>query len=155
MLFKRFFILIVSLLFYWLSWSGVTLAVPTNLSNPVEIAPLVSEFLSSLPENSYYAIKQVNQVKSIFKDKQALLVDVRQPGEYRSGHIPNAINLPLSTLTENLDQIPHNRPVIFYCSTGYRTAIAVMSLRLLGYDNVTGFAPSIEGWKSAGEPLEK
>ncbi|WP_414545768.1 rhodanese-like domain-containing protein [Nostoc sp. CCY0012] len=56
-------------------------------------------------------------------------------------------------LNQTLDKIPHNQPVIMYCTSGYRSAMAVMSLRLLGYENVRGFPPSINGWKAAGQPL--
>jgi rhodanese-related sulfurtransferase len=114
----------------------------------------VQQFLVSIPRD-YYTVRQINKVKALGKEKQALLVDVREPKEYASGHIPGAINLPLRSLTDNLDRIPKNRPVILYCSTGYRTAMGVMALQMLGYDNVRGFPPSIEGWKAAGEELEK
>ena len=113
----------------------------------------VEQFLVSIPRD-YYTVKQINQVKALAKDKQALLVDVREPKEYASGHIKGAINLPLRSLTDNLAGIPKNRSVILYCSTGYRTAMGVMALQMLGYDNVRGFPPSIEGWKAAGEELE-
>lgn len=102
----------------------------------------VQQFLVSIPRD-YYTVKQINKVKALGKEKQALLVDVREPKEYASGHIKGAINLPLRNLTDNLDRIPKNRPVILYCSTGYRTAMGVMALQMLGYDNVRGFPPSI------------
>jgi rhodanese-related sulfurtransferase len=114
----------------------------------------VQQFLVSIPSD-YYTVRQINQVKALSQEKQALLVDVREPKEYASGHIKGAINLPLRSLTDNLERIPKNRPVILYCSTGYRTAMGVMALQMLGYDNVRGFPPSIEGWKAAGEELEK
>ena len=114
----------------------------------------VQQFLVSIPRD-YYTVKQINKLKALGKEQQALLVDVREPKEYASGHIKGAINLPLRSLTDNLDQIPKNRPVILYCSTGYRTAMGVMALQMLGYDNVRGFPPSIEGWKATGEELEK
>ena len=112
----------------------------------------VKQFLVSLPRD-YYTIRQIDKVKALSKERQALLVDVREPKEYASGHIKGAINLPLRSLTDNLDRIPKTRPVILYCSTGYRTAMGVMALQMLGYDNVRGFPPSIEGWKAAGEKL--
>jgi rhodanese-related sulfurtransferase len=40
------------------------------------------------------------------------------------------------------------------CSTGYRTAMGVMALQMLGYDNFKSFPPTIEGWKAGGELLE-
>ena len=123
-------------------------------SSEVDLQKAIANFLTSIP-NNYYTIQQVDKLKSIAKSKNALLVDVREPSEFTSGHIPGAINIPLRTLTQNLDKITQNRPVILYCTTGYRTAMGVMSLKMLGYNNVSGFPPSIQGWKAAGEPLEK
>lgn len=114
----------------------------------------IAEFLDDIPRD-YYTIMDIPELKRKADQDNALLIDVRQPGEYASGHIPQAINIPLRTLPENLDKIPQNRPVILYCTTGYRTGIGVMTLRLLGYTNISAFPPSIQGWKAAGEPLEK
>ncbi len=80
---------------------------------------------------------------------------MREPSEYAESHIPNAVNIPLQSLTENIDKIPTEKPVVIYCSSGYRSAIAMTSLRVLGYNNISGFPSSIKGWKAAKEPLEK
>ena len=112
----------------------------------------VDRFLTSIPAG-YYTIANVEGLKSLLENPQTVLVDVREPSEYWSGHIPNAINIPLRTLTHNLDRIPRDRPVVLYCSTGYRSAMGVMTLHLLGYENVQGFPPSFAGWKNAGEAI--
>lgn len=125
----------------------------TATSN-VYLPEAIENFLTSLPSD-YYTLTKIDSIKSIVKNDNALLIDVRRPSEYADGHIPKAINIPLQTLTKNLDQIPKDRPVVLYCTTGYRTAMGVMSLQMLGYSNVRGFPPSIQGWKIAGEPLEK
>ena len=114
----------------------------------------VDRFLTSIPAG-YYTIATVEGLKSLLENPQTTLVDVRKPSEYRSGHIPNAINIPLRTLTHNLDKIARDRPVLLYCSTSYRSAMGVMTLHLLGYDNVQGFPPSFVGWKTAGEAIAK
>jgi len=114
----------------------------------------IDNFLTSIP-NGYYTLMKVDTLKEIIKTDNPLLVDVREPSEYASGHIPGAINIPLRTITENLAKIPKDRPVVLYCTTGYRTAMGVMSLQMLGYTNVRGFPPSIQGWKAARELLEK
>ncbi|MEG5058580.1 rhodanese-like domain-containing protein [Microcoleus sp. A2-C5] len=119
-----------------------------------QLSETIDNFLTSLPRD-YYTIKNTEALKSIVKNDHASLIDVRQPSEYTSGHIPSAINIPLETLMANLDKIPRNHPVILYCTTGYRSAMGVMTLQMLGYANVRGFPPSIQGWKAAGEPLEK
>lgn len=103
--------------------------------------------------NKLIKVKQLkNQLK---KPNNVVLVDVREPSEYASGHIPGAINVPVRSLTKNLDKIPTDKPVVLYCSSGHRTAIGMTALRLLGYTNVRSFPLSINGWKEAGEPLEK
>ena len=64
----------------------------------------------------------------------ALLVDVREPAEYAAGHIPGAVNAPLSTLGQA--DLPKDRPLFLYCLRGSRSARAVGILRRRGYSRV-------------------
>lgn len=114
----------------------------------------LDKYLMAIP-SGYYTIANVEELKSLMSDRQALLVDVREPPEYQSGHIPNAINIPLRSISRNLSKIPSDRPVILYCATGYRSSMGVMTLHLLNYDNVQGFPPSLSGWLKAGEAISK
>ncbi len=123
-----------------------------NMSESLNLESGVDRFLTSIPAG-YYTIANVKGLKSQLENSQTVLVDVREPSEYQSGHIPNAINIPLRTLAHNLDRIPHDCPVVLYCSSGYRSAMGVMTLHLLGYENVQGFPPSFAGWKAAGEAI--
>ncbi|MBN3927561.1 rhodanese-like domain-containing protein [Nostoc sp. NMS4] len=118
----------------------------------VNLESTIDRFLTSIPPG-YYTIASVEGLKNLLKNPQTVLVDVREASEYKSGHIPDAINIPLRTLTGNLDQIPRHRSVVLYCSAGYRSAMGVMTLHLLGYENVQGFPPSFAGWKTAGEAI--
>ena len=115
---------------------------------------MVDNNLKSIPGN-YYTVGKVEELQQLLKQDNIFLVDVREPSEYISGHIGNAINIPLRTLVQNLDKIPKKQPVVVYCSAGYRSAMAVMSLHLLGYENVRGFPPSMNGWKAASTALQK
>ena len=65
----------------------------------------------------------------------AVLLDVRTPEEYRSGHVPGAVNLPLDRLHER--ELPADRPVFAYCLSGARSRQAAMLLRRAGYAHVT------------------
>ncbi len=114
----------------------------------------VDRYLMTIPDG-YYTIGKVEELKSLMAKSQPLLVDVREPAEYRSGHIPGATNIPLQTLARNVNKIPTDRPVVLYCSTGYRSAMGVMTLHLLNYDNVQGFPPSFAAWKASGETISK
>lgn len=124
----------------------------TMSEKTVNLASDVDRFITSIPPG-YYTIATVEKLKNQLENSQTVLVDVREPSEYRSGHIPKAINIPLRTLAHNLNQISHNRPVVLYCSSGYRSAMGVMTLHLLGYENVQGFPPSFAGWKTAKEAI--
>jgi rhodanese-related sulfurtransferase len=83
----------------------------------------------------------------------AFLVDVREPGEYQEGHLPNAINIPIRSLAQNLDKIPAGKPVFVYCKSGHRAALSTAALQLLGYNNVKAFPPGFVGWQKAGETV--
>jgi rhodanese-related sulfurtransferase len=150
----------------WLSiglfWGGLPVAAALASPQPTGMASatidntasfsVVDDFLQSIPRD-YYAVQQIGALKGMLQDKAALLIDVREPSEFRRGHIPGAMNMPLRSLTDNLDKLSKDRPVVLYCSSGYRTAMGVMALQMLGYSNVRGFPPSIQGWKAGGEPI--
>ncbi|MDB9495272.1 rhodanese-like domain-containing protein [Spirulina major CS-329] len=112
----------------------------------------IDRFLTSIPPG-YYTIASVEELKNRLKNPQTVLVDVREVSEYKSGHIPDAINIPLRTLADKQDLIPRDCSVVLYCSSGYRSAMGVMTLHLLGYENVQGFPLSFAGWQGAGEAI--
>ncbi len=130
--------------------SSTTITETSFLQGFPKLESAVDEYLMSMPPG-YYAVSNVKALKGLMANRQPLLVDVRSASEYRSGHIPGATNIPLQQISRHLNQIPTDRPVVLYCSTGYRSAMGVMTLHLLNYDNVLGFPPSFAGWKAAGE----
>ena len=79
----------------------------------------------------------------------AVLLDVREADEFRSGHIPGAINVPLSAI--NQVTLPKDKPLFVYCLRGTRSRRAVSCLKRMGYQN----AESIGGISSYKGPLEK
>ncbi|MET8893881.1 rhodanese-like domain-containing protein [Streptomyces albogriseolus] len=82
----------------------------------------------------------------------AVVVDVRNGGEYRSGHVPGARSAPLPHLPLILGELPKDRPVYVICQSGGRSAQATSLLRDLGHD-----AHSVSGgtaaWIEAGRPV--
>ena len=61
-------------------------------------------------------------------EREYLLVDVRQPEEYRAGHLPGAVLIPLQDLPERIDELPVDRNIVFYCRSGIRSRAAAMAL---------------------------
>lgn len=86
-------------------------------------------------------------------DKKALVVDVREPGEFASGHVPGAINLPLSRFDPA--QIPPagEKTVVLNCAGGVRSAKALRKCGEVPVD--THLSGGIGAWKKAGLPVEQ
>lgn len=128
-------------------------AIPLSpMEDSPSVAGAIEEYLVSMP-NDYHAIRSIPALKRILESPDSLLIDVRTISEYKSGHIPGAVNIPLDVLGLHVAEFPVDQPVILYCSTGYRSAMGVMALQLEGRHLAMGFPPSIKGWKAAGEPV--
>lgn len=68
----------------------------------------------------------------------AVLLDVRTPDEYRDGHIPESLNVPVNDIRSIIDLIPdRDTPIFVHCRSGMRSAKAALALKKLGYKNVT------------------
>jgi hydroxyacylglutathione hydrolase len=89
-------------------------------------------------------------VATLDPSHDALVVDVRNEDEWRRGHIPNALWIPLPTLHARLDEIPHDRPVIMQCQSGGRSAVAAATLDAFGYDDVHELRGGLSAWEAAG-----
>ena len=89
--------------------------------------------------------------------EDALVVDVRDPGEYGAGHILGAKNWPLDHLDERGGEAARrkDKPVIVYCDTGDRTPKAAAALRKLGFTRVVSLSGGLPAWQQAGLPVEK
>ena len=87
--------------------------------------------------------------------EDALVVDVRDPGEYGAGHILGAKNVPLSRLGDADVAKRKERPVIVYCDGTERASKAVAALKKQGYTRVVNLSGGLKAWQQAGLPVEK
>ncbi len=111
----------------------------------------VDDHVSTLPDG-WGLVGDVDGLKEALEVEGTVLIDVREVSDYEEGHIEGAINIPIRELAQNLDLIPTDRPVIVYCASGWRAGMSYSTLRLIGYDNVSGWAPGWNGWTAADEP---
>jgi phage shock protein E len=66
----------------------------------------------------------------------AMVVDVRTPSEYESGHVDNAINIPLSTVADGFKNIDKKTSIVLYCRSGSRSGQALSTLDKKGFTNL-------------------
>ena len=87
-------------------------------------------------------------------DQGAPVVDVREPAEFREGHVPGATNIPMGQLTARLGEIDPNRPVHVVCASGNRSSAMVDVLTANGFDAIN-VAGGTSAWIRSGRPIEK
>lgn len=93
-----------------------------------------------------------------------IIIDVREPHEYRAGHLPGAINVPRGVLEFRIDGIDplkdlgdaerFSHPIVLYCRSGGRSALATETLMEMGYSNARSIAGGFRAWDAAGLPSE-
>lgn len=99
----------------------------------------------------------VSQAVRLVNHESALIVDVREPDEFRTGHIPNSINIPLSALRARLSELEKykDRPIVVSCRTSQRSAKAAMTLRKHKFQSVHVLAGGILAWQNENLPTQK
>jgi len=80
------------------------------------------------------------------KRGEFLLLDVRQPEEYETGHIPGSMLIPLGELEARQGELDRNKKIITYCRSGHRSIAAAIALCGLGFDGVQHLDGGILGW---------
>jgi phage shock protein E len=89
-----------------------------------------------------------------FQQKNHMLIDVRTPSEFKSGHIEGAKNIPLNSLSSQMKHVPKDKPIIVVCQSGSRSASACRQLMNAGYENVVNLAGGMVGWRMGGNPVK-
>ena len=84
----------------------------------------------------------------------ALLVDVREPDEWRAGHATGARHVPLGRLGAELRALPTDREILFICRSGNRSGSATAMARRAGL-NATNVAGGTIAWTRAALPVER
>lgn len=108
----------------------------------------------------HYDVKEVStqEAKSMM-DSGAVVVDVRGPESFKSGHIPNSIPMPLEVLRVGIPasiQMLKGKSLIIYCGDGVRRGPESTDLlNKAGFAKAVNLKHGVEGWTGAGYPLQK
>lgn len=93
------------------------------------------------------------RVKELLDAGEIELVDVREQYEWDAGRIPGAKHIELERVAGRAEELPKDRPIVFSCRLGARSAMVTEAFRASGYDayNMTG---GITAWADRGLPLD-
>ena len=121
---------------------------------------LLSEHFKKLLREADDAVESIECSEVDTEHPDLILLDVREPEEFASGHIPGrrVLTIPRGKLEfMAIEQIAkpygQNAPVITYCLKGPRGALAAWQLKKLGFDNVMNLRGGIRGWVESGRPI--
>ena len=86
------------------------------------------------------------------RERSCAIIDVREPHEFDRGHIPGAVNHPLSQFDPA--RMVQDKPVVLICQAGGRSAAALRRALAAGKQNVRHYPGGMSGWRSRGGPVE-
>lgn len=104
--------------------------------------------LKKLAGSASVAAIDHDELVQAHREKSCTIVDVREPHEFRSGHIPDAVNHPLSQFDPA--RLAQDKPIILICQAGGRSAAALRRARAAGRQNVRHYPGGMSGWRSNG-----
>jgi len=138
----------VLLLFGVLGCAGNSSAQPDDIQ-----AKSVAKQAASGSRAADFSVQQLHDARGL--DASSMLVDVRSPAEFASGHIPGAINLPLAELKSRQEELEAGREGLYVvCQSGGRSNKASKQLAGWGFEQVTNVAGGTGAWIAAGYPIE-
>jgi rhodanese-related sulfurtransferase len=83
-----------------------------------------------------------------------VVIDVRSPEEYASGHIPGALNIPFDPVAERISEVDAPKGVALYCMVGPRARKGESALLAAGFESVLHLEGGLAAWQAAGLPVE-
>lgn len=125
---------------------GAAVATGAMLLWPLLLRP----FRAGQEVGAFDAVQLINR-------KDAVVIDVRDVGEYEAGHIAGARHVPERQLAERLKELEkfRDRPMIVVCRSGTRSGVAVQVLRRNGFNEAVNLRGGIGAWEQAGMPLKR
>lgn len=87
-----------------------------------------------------------SELETYLTDKNRVFVDVREPHEYKSGHVQGMKNIPLGQLAGRTGELPKDREIVLMCRSGGRSMMAAKTLKKHGYTQIVNVRGGISAW---------
>lgn len=154
------------------SWAGTLIPVGTPIAIVAETDEQVDEAVMRLARVGEESVKgsiliadfagDKNVVEQIAVDHAAKelngdvqFVDVRRPAEHAAGHAVQALNIPLNTLSREIDRLNPDKPTYVICQSGYRSSLGTSILENAGFREIYNVTGGTKAWLEAGLPSEE
>lgn len=109
----------------------------------------------SRPNEPFTRLSAEQAKKMLDAKNETVIVDVREPDETKTGHIPGAVLMPVNSVFSRAGELPKDKDIIFVCAVGQRSALAAEIAAAMGLTKLFNIEGGTEAWKAAGYPLEK
>ncbi len=111
---------------------------------------LIAEAKAQIPEITAQELQE-----RLARGERFVLLDVRDQPEVNLGKIPGALHISRGTLEGKVEAvISRDTDVVIYCASGNRSALAAVTLRVMGYATVASLAGGIRDWASSGGDVD-
>lgn len=111
--------------------------------------------------NRFSGVKSVTatELPQLINHEDAVVIDVCEPNEFRKGHIPGAVNIPLGQIDDNVKKLERykkaGRPLVVSCQSGNRSTRGAAKLRKLEFEKVYTLTGGLTAWQKENLPVEK
>ncbi len=95
----------------------------------------------------------VAELEALLVSKAAYVLDVREDHEYRSGHVPGAIHVPLGRLHDRLPKLKKDKPYAVICASGSRSQRGTGLLLDAGFEGAVSVRGGTGAWARSGRPI--
>ncbi len=113
---------------------------------------MLSQLFSRLTGGTSVPAIAHDELVQAHRQRSCTIIDVREPHEFDRGHIPGAVNHPLSHFDPA--SLSHDKPAVLICHAGSRSAAALRRALAAGKQNVRHYPGGMSGWRARGGPVE-
>ena len=106
-----------------------------------------------------YGVKAINvwDAVQLINHESAVVIDVSEASEFKTAHIPDAVNIPLASLSGRVKELEKhkNKPIVLACRSGNRSGRGAVTLRKHGFEKVYTLSGGVMKWQQDNLPIEK
>lgn len=149
------------------SWAGTLISIGTPVAIAADTQEQVDEAFMRLARVGIETVKgfvlmndytgKTNKIEQVPVDKvkeklsdKIQFVDVRRVAEHASGHAPHTVNLPLDSLSKEINKLNPDKPTYVICQSGYRSSLGTSILENAGFKEIYNVVGGTQAWMNAG-----